>query len=165
MLEKLSKKWRQNFVSDFCPPGIIEECFVLNFVIVLFFFSVEKKRFPVFPIFLFSKREVQRRMLMETRCCQKNFEFNDTRHQISVPLAVSANLHKKRSKLEKKTKKLIPGQMLGQDRAENNSAKRLSRSGEIQNPRQTSVDKPTTAERGALRGSDPPSGQCSQHGR
>ena len=51
MLEKLSKKWRQNFVSDFCPPGIIEECFVLNFVIVLFFFSVEKKKVSCFPDF------------------------------------------------------------------------------------------------------------------
>ena len=53
--------------------------------------------------------------------------------------------------------------MLGQDRLEKNSAKRLIRSGEIPCPRQTSIDKTNDcvmkSERGALvRGSDPPSG-------
>ena len=52
------------------------------------------------------------------------------------------------SKLEKKkTRKIIPGQKLRQDRPEKNSAKRSIRSCVIPSPRQTSIDKPTTASR------------------
>ena len=43
--------------------------------------------------------------------------------KISVTLAMSTNLQKKSITLEKKTKKIIPGQMLGQDRPEKNSIK------------------------------------------
>ena len=37
---------------------------------------------------------VLRPMLMETRCYKKTSNFKDTRHKISVPLAMSTNLHK-----------------------------------------------------------------------
>ena len=64
----------------------------------------------------------------------------------------------------------MSGQILGQDGLGKTQAKGLIRSGEIPSPRQTSIDKNNDcvmkSERGALvRGSDPPSGQCSQHGR
>ena len=49
---------------------------------------------------------------------KKTLNFKYTRHKISVPLAMSTNLHKKSSKLEKSQKKIIPCQMLGQDRPE-----------------------------------------------
>ena len=44
---------------------------------------------------------------METRCCQKSLNFEDTRHKISVPLAMSTNLNleKKLANLKKKKKK------------------------------------------------------------
>ena len=63
----------------------------------------------------------------------------------------------------KNNEKIIPGQMLGQDRPEKNSGKCLIRSGDITSARQASVDKTNDSvmnyERGALvRGSDPPSG-------
>ena len=46
-----------------------------------------------------------RPMTMETRCCpKKSFNFKYTRHQISVPLAMSTNLHKKSCKLSRKTR-------------------------------------------------------------
>ena len=65
--------------------------------------------------------------------------------------------------LKKKRKNIIPRQVLGHDRPENNSAKCLNRSGEIPSPWQTSIDKTNDcvmiSERSALgRGSDPPSG-------
>ena len=41
-----------------------------------------------------------------------------------------------------KNEKVIPGQMLGQDRLDKNSAKCLIRSGEIPSPRQTTIGKP-----------------------
>ena len=103
-------------------------------------------------------------MTMETRCCQKKVNFKDIRHKISVPLAMSTNHRKKSSKLLNKTRKENPGQILGQDRPEKNSAKcYVIRSGEIPSPRRTSIDKNNDcamkSERGALaRGSDPPSG-------
>ena len=64
--------------------------------------------------------------------------------------------------LKKKTKKVFPGQILGLDRLDVNSAKCLIRSGEIPSPRQTSIyknnDCVVKSERDALvRGSDPPS--------
>ena len=93
----------------------------------------------------------------------KSLNFKGTRRKMSVSLAMSTNLHKKSLKISKKTEKIIPGQMLGQDRPEKNSAKCLIRSGEIPSPRETSIDKTNdcvmNSERGALvRGSDPPSG-------
>ena len=89
--------------------------------------------------------------------------FKDSRLTISVPLTMITNLNKKVPNFKKKLKKIIHGQMLGEDRPEKNSAKCVIRSGEIPSPRQTSVDKSNVcvmkSERGALvRGSDPPSG-------
>ena len=89
--------------------------------------------------------------------------FKASRLTISVPLTMITNLNKKVPNFKKKLKKIIHGQMLGEDRPEKNSAKCVIRSGEIPSPRQTSVDKSNVcvmkSERGALvRGSDPPSG-------
>ena len=54
---------------------------------------------------------------------KKKTNFKDTRKKISVPLAMSTNRRKKVSNLPKTPKNVIPGQILGQDRPENNSAK------------------------------------------
>ena len=54
---------------------------------------------------------------------KKTSNFEDTRRTISVPLAMSTNLRKKSFKLFKKPENIIPGQILGQDRPEKNSAK------------------------------------------
>ena len=55
-------------------------------------------------------------MLPKKKC------FKDTRQKISVPPAMSTNIHKKSSKLQKKTKILVSGHMLGQDRPEKTQA-------------------------------------------
>ena len=62
---------------------------------------------------------------------KKKMEFKDTRQNISVPFAVSTNVNLKNPNFEKKTKKIIHGSMLGQDRPEKHSVKCLIRSGEI----------------------------------
>ena len=99
---------------------------------------------------------------------RKKMNLKDPHHKNSVPLAMGTNLPPKSSKLEKKkTKKRIPGQMLSQDRPEKNPATCLVLSGEMPNPRQTSIEKNNdcvmTVERGALvRDSDPPSGRSVQ---
>ena len=71
------------------------------------------------------RRAGLRPVTMETRCCQKKLEVQkDTRQKISVPLAMSINLRKKKSfKLFQNPKKLMAGQILGQDRPEKNSVK------------------------------------------
>ena len=102
-------------------------------------------------------------MLKETRCYQKSLSLKDTHHMISVPLAMSPNLHQKVTNFKKKTTKKVPGQMWGQDRPESNSAKCLIRIGGIPSQRQTSIDKindrTLKSERDALvRGTGPPSG-------
>ena len=43
---------------------------------------------------------------METPCCQKKFEFQkNTRHKISVPLAIRTNLPRKKFQTSKKCRK------------------------------------------------------------
>ena len=56
---------------------------------------------------------------------KKRLNFKDTRHKISVSLAMSTNLEKNMFQtftLQRTRKKNIPGQILGQDRPEKNSA-------------------------------------------
>ena len=55
---------------------------------------------------------------------KKKTNFKDTRHKISVQLAMSANLRKKVSELTKKNEEnnSCPGQILGQDWPEKNRA-------------------------------------------
>ena len=53
---------------------------------------------------------------------KKRRNFKHTRHKISVPLAMSTNLHRKNSNSEEKMKKVFPGPMLGQDLPEKKSA-------------------------------------------
>ena len=61
---------------------------------------------------------------MEVRSRPKSFEFQDDRCNISVPLAMSTNLHlKKCSNYCLKTKGIIRGLTLGQGRPEKNSPK------------------------------------------
>ena len=92
-----------------------------------------------------------RMMLMETRCCQKKFEFQRYPPQdFCVPLAMSTNLHKKvptQKKKKKNTHTHIPGQMLGQDRPEKNSSQTF-------NSKRRDSECSTDIDR-----------QCSQHGR
>ena len=108
-----------------------------------------------------------RPMTMETPCCKKSFIFKDTRKKISVPLTISTNVEKNNfqtsPELKKNTEKKNPGQMLGQDRPEKNSAKCSFHSKRRDSESSTDIDKTSDcamkAERGALvRGSDPPSG-------
>ena len=78
---------------------------------------------------------------------------------LSPHRSLRAQIFTKSSKLEKKTKKIIPGQM---------SAKCLTPSGEIPSPGQTSInttnDCAIHTERGALvKGYDPPSGYSVHH--
>ena len=76
-----------------------------------------------------------RPMLMETRCLhKKSLNSEDTGRNISVPLAVSTKLYKKKLNFEKKMEDIIPGRMLGRDRLEKNSTKCFIRSGEIPSP-------------------------------
>ena len=100
-------------------------------------------------------------MTMKRNVAKKSLNFKDARQNISVPFSISTNLQKKF--IPKNPNELFPGQILGQDRPEKNSAQCLIRSGEIPSPRQTSIDKTNDcamkSERGELvRGSDPPSG-------
>ena len=88
---------------------------------------------------------------------KKKLNLKDTRHNMSVQLAMSTNLE------QKKNEKIIPGQMWGQDRPEKNWARWLIRSGEIPSPRRTSIDKTNgcvmhSERRALVRDSDPPSG-------
>ena len=64
---------------------------------------------------------------------------------ISVPLAMGTNLWKKRFKLFKKTKQMIPGQMLGQDRPEKSSARCSFESARFRVLDRHRSRKPTTA--------------------
>ena len=75
-------------------------------------------------------------MTMETRCCQKKMTFKDTRHKISVPLAISTKSSgKKSSKLSnKKQKKYFLGRCWPRSAWEKLS-QMLIGSGEIPSPR------------------------------
>ena len=79
----------------------------------------------------------------------KKMNFKDTRQMISVPLAISTNLQQKKYtpeyKLSKrKTRKIIPGQMLSQDRPEK-KAKRLFEAARYRVLDRHRSTKPTTA--------------------
>ena len=54
---------------------------------------------------------------------KKSLTFRGNRHKISVSLAMSTNLQKKKKIKTFNPKKIIPGQMLGEDRPEKKSAK------------------------------------------
>ena len=78
-------------------------------------------------------------MTMET---QKEFDLQTyTRHEISVPFAMSTNLQNEIPHFPKKTNQTMPRQILGQNQPEKNSAKCFIRSGDIPSPRQTPMDK------------------------
>ena len=49
---------------------------------------------------------------------KKKLNFNDIRHKVFVPLAMSTKIFQEKFQTWKKKKIIIPGQMLGQDRPE-----------------------------------------------
>ena len=103
-------------------------------------------------------------MATETQRLQKKVKFQRYPPQDFCTARYEHKSSKNKFQTFQKTrKKIIPEQMLGQDRPEKNSAKCLTRSGVIPSPRQTWNDKTNNcvmkSERGALvRGSEPPSG-------
>ena len=113
-------------------------------------------------------------MTMETRCCQKKFEFQryppkyfcTARYEHKSSKVSNFSTTPKKiflgQKLFKNPEKKNPGRVLGQDRPEKTQPN-VHSNGEIPSPRQTSIDKTNNcamkSEWGALvRGSDPPSG-------
>ena len=87
-----------------------------------------------------------RPVTMDTRCFHKKVRiFKDTRQKISVPLAKSTNLRKKNFELFKNHEKNNSWADLGPRSAWETLSQMFVRSGEIPSPRQTSIDKPTTA--------------------
>ena len=108
---------------------------------------------------------ILRPVTMETRCCQKkSLNFKDTRHKISVPLAMSKKKTSKKNfqTFQKKTKKKILGRCWAKIGLRKNQPNVNSKRGDSESS--TNIDLPKQrlrpeSELGALvRGSDSPSG-------
>ena len=104
-------------------------------------------------IIVFEK--IKKKMPMETRCFRSSLNFEYTRRNISLPLALSTSLCKKKFQTwKKKNEENSSRSGVGQNRPEKNPAERLIRSGEIPSPRQASIDKTNDcvkkSERGAI---------------
>ena len=100
---------------------------------------------------------------METRCCQKNFEFQRYPPNDFCTARYEHKSSKKSSNFSKTPKKNHSWEDLGPRSAWEKVSQIFIRSGEIPSLRQTSIDKTNDcamkSERGALvRGPDPPSG-------